>query len=309
MRYHLGWEDSRGRAAGEGSGKMLRPALCLLSCRAAGGRWERAVPAAAALELLHNFTLIHDDIEDASERRHGRRALWSVKGSALAINAGDGMFALAHLALQRLRRRGYPPGTVAEALRVVDETTLLLCEGQHLDLANSGRRAVSVSQYLAMAEGKTAALLASAAAMGGILGGAPPKTILSLRAYGRHLGLAFQIRDDVLGIWGRTGATGKPASDDLRSGKRTYPVVWAAQRSPPRERRELARLLESTGDGADRVRWARAALERLGAREASEQAARSYAAAAVRALSRAQLIERYREELESLARFAAERHR
>jgi geranylgeranyl diphosphate synthase type I len=307
MRYHLGWEDREGRPIDGRGGKLLRPALLLLSCEAVGGDWQRALPAAAAVELLHNFTLIHDDVEDGSPQRHGRDTVWRVWGTAQAINAGDGMFALAQSTLLRLAGGGHGPDRVVESMRLFTEATLRLCEGQHLDLAHADGRMITEEQYRTMVGGKSGALLAASCAAGALLGGAAPETVAALRSFGEHLGLAFQIRDDVLGIWGDEAATGKSASDDLRARKQSYPVVVACERATGEARRELLELYRRNDrEGADVLRI-RGLLEVAGARAMAEQAASEQAEAAVACLAGVALRPGCRRELEALARFAAER--
>ncbi len=307
MRYHLGWEDQAGRPVEARGGKLLRPTLCLLCCEAVGGDWRSALPAAAALELLHNFTLIHDDVEDASPRRHGRETLWRLRGEPQAINVGDGMFALAHMTLLQLEQRGHPAGRVLQAARMLDGATLRLCEGQHLDLVSPEQPSVREKDYLAMIEGKTAALLAASCGVGALLGGGPPATVVALQEFGHRLGLAFQIRDDILGIWGQEEETGKPAGDDLRAGKRSYPAVAALEHASAAQRSELEELLASAQSDDDATLRACRLLEQLGARDASERAALGHAEAAVAALDGVSLEATPRQELELLARFAAQR--
>jgi geranylgeranyl diphosphate synthase type I len=305
MRYHLGWEDRDGRPIEARGGKLLRPALLLLACEAAGGDWQRALPAAVAVELLHNFTLIHDDIEDASPQRHGRVTAWRVWGTAQAINAGDGMFALAQNTLLRLD--GFAVDRVVEAMRLFTDATLRLCEGQHLDLAQAAGHMTSVEEYRAMVGGKSAALLAACCGLGALLAGAPPAVVEALQSFGYHLGMAFQIRDDVLGIWGDEAATGKSASDDLRARKKSYPVVVAIERAAGPARDELAGLYARNDLTEADVLRIRELLEATGAREASDQAAAAEAAAAVDQLAGLSLQPERQRELEALARFAAER--
>ena len=307
MRYHLGWQDRDGRPIEGRPGKLLRPSLCLLCCEAVGGDWRTALPAAAALELLHNFTLIHDDVEDESRQRHGRDTLWSLWGQAQAINAGDGMFALAQVALIRLRGQGQPPARVLRANQMLAEATLRLCEGQPRDLAATNEHEITPDDYLEMIEGKTAALLAASAGIGAVLGGAPTKTVAALSAFGRRLGFAFQIRDDVLGIWGDMKETGKSADDDLREGKRSYPVVLALASGSSEARAALQRLLARKKRSAADVARVRSLLEEIGARDESERAARDHAEAAVASLAGLSLRPRRRQELGRLARFAAQR--
>jgi geranylgeranyl diphosphate synthase type I len=306
MRYHLGWEDEQGRPIEGRGGKLLRPALCLLCCEAVGGDWQRALPAAAALELLHNFTLIHDDVEDASPQRHGRETLWRLRGEAQAINAGDGMFALAHVALLRLGEQGHAPERVLRAVQMLDQAALSLCVGQHLDLSYAEQADITCDDSLAMIEGKAAALLAASCGMGALLGGAGADVVDALSEFGRRLGLAFQIRDDLLGIWGDPNVTGKPIGEDLRAGKKSYPVVVGLERATADQRPALQAVL--AGDPADDdVRRACALLEELGARDEAERAAQEHAEAAIAALRGIDLVAERRGELEQLARFAAER--
>lgn len=307
MRYHLGWEDQHGRPIDGRRGKLLRPALCLLCCEAVDGDWRRALPAAAALELLHNFTLIHDDVEDASSQRHGRETLWSLWGEAQAINVGDGMFALAQVALLRLREEGHPPERVLQAAQMLDEATLRLCEGQHRDLAYAEEREITRGDYLAMIEGKTAALLAAASGIGALLAGGAVEVVDALCEFGRRMGLAFQIRDDVLGTWGDVEETGKPIGDDLRARKKSYPVVVALERASSEQRGALKAMLARDELDDDDVQRACALLERLGAREESERTAHEYAEAALASLESVSLQPQRRRELEELARFAAQR--
>jgi geranylgeranyl diphosphate synthase type I len=306
MRYHLGWEDTEGHPVESRSGKFLRPALLLLCCEAVGGDAGGAAPAAAGVELLHNFTLLHDDIEDASEQRHGRDTAWRVWNRAEAINAGDGMFALAHLTLLGLSERGHSPTTVLAGTRLLDEATLLLCEGQHRDLRYETQPDVSVAEYLAMIEGKTAALIAAACAIGALLGGADDRTVRAFYEFGRRLGLAFQIRDDVLGCWGDAVETGKSSGDDIRAGKRSYPIVVGLEFASEEERQQLRSVLGRADASDHDVQLARTLLEGLDAKESGERAAREHAEGAIEALRRLALGD-HRAELEALARFAAER--
>jgi geranylgeranyl diphosphate synthase type I len=232
LHYHLGWLDADLRPTPRQAGKRVRPALCLLACEAAGGAFEQALPAAAAIETLHNFSLLHDDIEDNSETRRGRPTVWKLWGRAQAINAGDGMFALAHLAFARLPARGVPVERALAALHVFDRTCLALTHGQHLDMRFEDHLDVTVKDYIAMIRDKTAALIATSAHLGAFLGGADETITAHYRDFGHHLGLAFQVQDDILGIWGDAEVTGKPASSDIETRKKTLPVIYGLERSP-----------------------------------------------------------------------------
>ncbi len=223
MAYHLGWE---GEGAGpDAAGKRIRPLLVLLTNAAAGGTWENALPAAAAVELVHNFSLIHDDIEDNSPIRRGRPTVWKKWGIAQAINTGDAMFTLAHLSIHRLSANN-PDNVVLTAGRVLQETCLQLTQGQYLDIAYETRGNLTLEAYWPMVSGKTAALLASCTQLGALLAGVSSAQVNTYRDFGYSLGLAFQVQDDLLGIWGDTELTGKSADSDLLTGKKSLPVLY-----------------------------------------------------------------------------------
>jgi len=228
LRYHLGWE---GEGAGpEAQGKRIRPLLVLLSARAVDGKWEQALPAAAAVELIHNFSLIHDDIQDQSTMRRGRPTVWVKWGIAQAINAGDTMFTQAFWALNRLEET-VSPETALEASRVLHQVCLRLTEGQYLDLAYEQVDFLSIEAYWPMVSGKTAALLGGCMELGGLCAHATPNQRESLREFGENLGLAFQVLDDWLGIWGDAALTGKSTESDLVSGKKSLPVLYGLANS------------------------------------------------------------------------------
>ena len=225
LRYHLGWADEALRPQNYPAGKRLRPMLCLIACEAVGGDPVQALPAAAAIELLHNFSLIHDDIEDGDELRRHRPTLWKVWGAPQAINAGDAMFTLAFAAMQRLAGRGVSAPTTLEALAHFTRTCLELTEGQHLDMGFETRADVTVAEYMRMIQGKTAALVGASVAIGAIIGGATAAQIEALHRFGVASGLAFQIQDDILGIWGDPTITGKAAGNDLLRRKKSLPIL------------------------------------------------------------------------------------
>ena len=227
MQYHMGWLDAELRPVAAPAGKRIRPLLCLLACAAAGGDPGAALPAAAGLELLHNFSLIHDDIEDDSPLRRHRPTTWTIFGLPITCNAGDAMFSLAHTAFYRMEALGVPPATVLAALRRFDEMCVALTEGQFLDMSFEGRLSVTPDDYFRMIAGKTGALLAVAPEIGALVAGAAPATVAAYRRYGAALGLAFQLQDDILGIWGDESATGKSAASDILSKKKSLPVLYA----------------------------------------------------------------------------------
>ena len=221
LAYHMGWE---GPGAGlEAQGKRIRPVLVLLCAISAGGDWQAALPAAAAVEYVHNFSLIHDDIQDQSPLRRGRETVWVKWGIAQAINAGDLMFTLAFVALQKLAET-LSPTAALQAHHVLQATCIRLTGGQYLDLAYEKARQMPDGAYWPMIEGKTAALLACCAELGALAGRATSEQRSCYREFGIKLGLAFQVQDDWLGIWGNAAQTGKSTESDLVSGKKTFPV-------------------------------------------------------------------------------------
>lgn len=234
LRYHMGWEDASGQPKLETTGKLLRPKLCLLACQATGGNIQQVLPAAAALEFIHNFSLIHDDIEDNSQERHHRATVWKLWGKAQAINAGDAMFSIAHIEVLKLQHAGISARKTLSAAGMLSKACLNLCEGQHMDISYEARSDVTTQDYLNMITKKTAALLATATALGAYLGAVEDKDgRITDRFYrfGEYLGLAFQIRDDILGIWGDERQTGKPVGADIKKKKKTLPVLYALEKS------------------------------------------------------------------------------
>jgi len=229
MHYHMGWLDESFQPGRFETGKRIRPMLCLMACEAVGGDPATALPAAAAVEILHNFSLIHDDIEDGDETRRHRPTVWKQWGMPQAINAGDGMFALAFTALLNSRGWGVADGAVLAALTRFAACCGALTEGQHLDLRFEQQKSVSVADYLRMIEGKTASLVAASLSIGALIGGANRECDNALYRFGLHIGLAFQIRDDILGIWGDPALTGKAAGNDILRRKKSLPLLYALE--------------------------------------------------------------------------------
>ncbi len=228
LAFHMGWNSD-----GDPSklrGKRIRPLLVLLVCSAAGGDWSLALPGAAAVELIHNFSLIHDDIEDHSPLRRGRPTVWKKWGIPQAINTGDAMFALAHLEAIRLAQT-VNPSIALKAVEILQSTCLHLTQGQYLDLAYETRQDLTVDDYWLMVEGKTAALIAASAELGALAAFSHEQLSDKYHEFGRLLGLAFQVQDDLLGIWGNSSLTGKSSQSDLITGKITLPIIYGLSRA------------------------------------------------------------------------------
>lgn len=256
LTYHMGWS---GEGAGpEAAGKRIRPLLVLLSTSGCGADWQSALPAAAAVELVHNFSLVHDDIQDNSDKRRGRPTTWVKWGMPMAINVGDALFVMSTQAMMDLKEN-YGPETIVRAAEILHNTCLELTRGQFLDMSYEERTDLGVEDYWPMVAGKTAALLSACCHIGALLGGADDPGQDAYRAFGHYLGLAFQVQDDILGIWGDEILTGKSAASDLIEGKNSLPVLaglgangrfaarWKQGAIRAEEVQALARLLASEG--------------------------------------------------------------
>ena len=272
VQYHLGLTRKR-----EQSGKRLRANLALLTCEAFGKRYADALWAAVAVELVHNFSLVFDDVQDGDELRRGRPSVWKVWGAGQAINAGAALEALVTRAVVDLLPARHADRTRA-ALSILTECMLAICRGQVLDLEFEQRVEVSVDEYTEMIGLKTGALFRCAAQLGAVAAGAGEEAAERAGRFGYHLGLAYQVIDDLLGIWASTDRTGKPAGSDLRNGKKTLPTLYALKHAPAAGRRQLRALLARANFTGPQLEAARAILAQANAdaycrRQASEHLA------------------------------------
>ncbi|MBB2913293.1 geranylgeranyl diphosphate synthase type I [Streptosporangium becharense] len=301
--YHFGWWDEHGRPITAAGGKAIRPALVLLSAEAVGAAAGTALRPAAAVELAHEFSLLHDDVMDGDRTRRHRPAAWTVFGVSPAILAGDALLTLAFDVLTAGDR------AAAEAAKIFSAAVQQLLDGQSADLAFEERDDVDPVECLAMAAGKTGALLGCACALGALAGGGSPEQIDRLAAFGRDLGLAFQLVDDLLGIWGDPETTGKPVHSDLRSRKKSLPVVAALASGTPAGD-ELAVLYrgEAPLAEADLARVAEL-VEAAGGRAWSQAKADEMLAQATCHLRSADPCPRPAAELDALARLVTRRDR
>lgn len=264
IRYHMGWVDADLNTSRSDPGKRVRSRLALLSCAGAGSPAGKALAPATAVELIHNFSLVHDDIQDKSEFRRHRRSVWAIWGASQAINAGDAIFALAQLALAEDEESD--PSVVVRGMRELNRACRALCEGQVLDLGFEERVSVSTEEYYAMIEGKTAALLSASCHLGALYAGASDETADHFGRFGKHLGLAFQVRDDYLGIWGDQAETGKPSAADLTSKKKTLPLLYALSKAAGPDRESMETVLSTAGRASEReTHQLLAVLDRTGA--------------------------------------------
>lgn len=268
LTYHMGWT---GEGAGSNAtGKRIRPLLTLLvaaSCSDDGNNksngidWLRAVSAAASIELIHNFSLAHDDIQDNSELRRGRKTVWVKWGSPMAINAGDALFVIANQSILDLVQH-YPAEVVVRAATILNNSCLELTQGQYLDMSYEEKTDLKIEDYWPMVGGKTSSLLSTCTQIGALLGYANDERIEAFRQFGYHLGLAFQVQDDILGIWGDESLTGKSVASDLVEGKNSLPVLYGLEKDGKFAKRwqqgpilfhevnDVAALLEAEGGKA-----------------------------------------------------------
>ena len=305
MRYHLGWVDEQGQPA-KGGGKYLRATLCLLSSQAVGGEFEMALRFAAAIELVHNFSLIHDDIQDRDKERRHRPTVWKIWGEPQAINAGTAMRMLASIAITDLSTVKFPAEKLINAHKILDENCLRMIEGQYLDISFEDSLSISLSDYLGMIEKKTAALIEAALELGATTALGLDET-LPFRRFGKYLGLAFQIRDDMLGIWGMESKTGKPRGNDIKRKKKSFPIVYALERAGGSVRDDLIGILQKDVLDDDDVGRVMGHLDELGAHQFSLKKSEMHYRQALDAIKSLPILPSFIDSFREIARFLIER--
>lgn len=275
--YQFGWDlPPDDETFQKVTGKKIRPLLIALVARALSGDYRHVLPAATALEFLHNFTLIHDDVMDKSPERRHRPAVWTQWGTAQATNAGDGLFALAVQVMARLQANNIPPAKVVRAVELLARSARLTAEGQILDMDFETREQVRTAEYITMITHKSAVLIECAARLGALLSTDDEAVIDTYGAFARNLGIAFQIRDDYLGIWGDERTTGKSATSDLREKKKSYPVLIAFEQAAPADRMTLQQLYAQDRLSDADIDTMLAVLARVNAAEQTDRIARDY---------------------------------
>lgn len=309
LQYHLGWTDRDGnRAATPASqGKALRPTLCMFACEALGGDLDHAVSAAAAIELIHNFSLIHDDIQDQDVERRHQPTVWSIWGQPRALVAGDSMQCLGDLSMLRSAQLGVPAATAVRVSRILTEGYLEMIEGQCLDLGFETRTTITTDEYLHMIACKTGALIRSAVEIGAVLGNDDPQVTAAFASFGNYLGRAFQIRDDYLGVWGDEVATGKSTDSDIRRRKKAFPAVFALDRASGASRRDLHRIYAQEELDDSDVERVMTIMDELGAPQYANRLTAESAEQAIHALAGIDLPEWVRDEADQLVDFLARR--
>lgn len=309
LRYHLGWEDRQGHPQENpmSQGKSLRPTLCLFACEALDGDLAWVLPTAAALELIHNFSLIHDDIQDQDLERRHQPTVWSIWGMPKALVAGNALQSVGDAALLNISRLDVAPETALQVSRLLTESYLEMIQGQCLDLAFESSTVIGTQDYLQMIAGKTGALIRTGLEIGASLATQDPATLAAFSRFGASLGRAFQIRDDYLGIWGDEATTGKAAGNDIRRRKKSYPVVFALEQAEERQRDDLLQIYSQSELDEEDVYRVQTIMEEMGAKEHTQMLAETSAREALAALGGLSLPHWAEDEAETLVDFLARR--
>ncbi len=309
LRYYMGWADETGAPIAAMTGKAVRPTLCLFGCEAVGGYVNHAIPAAVALEFIHNFSLVHDDIQDEDETRHNRKTIWAVWGKPKALVSGNVLRVAADIALHSLEREGIPPSRSVAAVALLTESYLEMIEGQYLDLSYEGRRDIGMEDYLRMISRKTGALIRCSLNLGATVGTDDAQMIAALRECGRALGYVFQIRDDALGVWGEEAITGKPVGSDIRRKKNSYPVVYTLETASGEDRRRISEMYAKPELDDGDVESVLAIMDKIGARERAQADAARWADRAMSAVAPLEFSRQSRERIEEFTHFLLVRDR
>ena len=312
FRYHLGWADRQGRFldAPLDQGKGVRPSLCLFACQALGGDWMRAMPAAVSLELIHNFSLVHDDIQDGDEMRRHRPTVWRLWGEPKALLVGNAMHAMAYEVALGLAGRGAPESKALRSSRLLVEACLSMIKGQAQDLQFEASLNIGLDAYLEMIRLKTGALITCALEVGSLLASEDEEHVQAFARYGDHLGRMFQIRDDVLGIWGdeeNTGKAGKSSENDIKRKKKSLPIVLALEKAAVRDRRRLEAVYRKAKLDQGDVDQVMEILDDVGAQKRAHGMTKREASSAMKALESVPLSTWSRDEAKSLVDFLVSR--
>ena len=309
LRYHLGWVDREGSdmETPVSQGKALRPTLCLFACDALADDFSKALPAAAALELIHNFSLIHDDIQDQDIERRHQPTVWHLWGIPKALSAGNAMQCTGDLALLEAGGENVAPETVLRVSGILTESYLEMIQGQCMDLEFESRMDIKAEEYLYMIACKTGALFRCGLEIGALLATDDTATVQAFANFGDHLGQAFQIRDDYLGIWGDEATLGKSTATDIRRRKKSYPVVFALERASGRAMDDLIRIYGKEELEEDDVQRVLAVLDEVGSQEHAQRLTEAAAARALEALKPVSLPQWAQTEAEELVDFLARR--
>jgi geranylgeranyl diphosphate synthase type I len=307
MKYHMGWIDSQGETSRNGNnGKMLRATLCLLASESMSGDFKKALPVSAAIELIHNYSLVHDDIQDDDEMRRHRPTVWKIWGKPQAINAGSALKILANLSVLKLNDLGVPREKQVEIFDILDTSCLEMIEGQYMDIDFESRDIISVEEYLKMIEKKTSALISGALKVGAALHLDNGK-LEAFEKFGKYLGIAFQITDDILGIWGNDTKTGKPQGNDIRKRKKSLPIVLCLQESDDKGKKQLLKIYRKNKVSNRGVAVVLKNLEEIGARYFCQRQAKKYYEMAISEIERLPIKGKFPADYRQLSEFLIKR--
>ena len=308
IEYHFGWIDQNFEPIASEKGKALRPTVCLLVFEALTGHHRDALPVAACLEMIHNFTLLHDDIEDNDAERRGRPTAWTIWGKPLAINVGDFLYTLSFHQLHRLDRAKFTPDTIFEVQRLISQACLDLTMGQDLDLRFEQSQDVTTAMYLDMVYKKTGALLEASIVSGARLGTSDEAILDAYRDFAQNIGIAFQVRDDMLGIWGDSAKTGKSADNDLRRKKKTLPVLYMLANLSGQRQEQIKTLYANPEPLSDeQIAFVRECLEVAQAHHYAQTVADAYIEKSFAALDRVRIENQAQAHLQAIAQFLVSR--
>ena len=308
LRYCMGWSDKDGNPVDGAMGKSLRPSLCLFACEAVGGQIRHALPAAASLELIHNFSLIHDEIEDFDETRHHRPTLWTLWGINKALVAGNVLRIVADRSMEMMKiDEGKDAERVVKGVELLTEACLEMIEGQYMDISFEGRIDITLNQYMSMISRKTGALIRCSLHLGAVMGTENLRTLEIFRRTGTSLGYVFQIRDDILGIWGQEESTGKPVGIDILRKKNSLPIVHAMDKADSKGRERLREIYSLQSLGEPEVLAVLDIMEQAGTRDYAQGLAHQYEEEALKSFSDAMLPDSYKFDFGVLSHFLAVR--
>ncbi len=310
MKYHMGWLDEDLKEVNQYRGKRFRPTFCLLTYSAICGVYGKVISGAAAIEIIHNFSLIHDDIEDMDEERRHKPTVWKLWGIPQAINVGDGMHVLANLAALKLKEVDVTDSKIVDILEILNNTIIKLCEGQYLDMSFENKIDITIDMYVEMIKRKTAALIGASTKIGATLATEDEEVVEHFKQFGEKIGVAFQIVDDIIGIWEKTEQTGKPKASDIKNKKKTLPILYAFKKASKSEREFLVKTYQKdkkTLDGEE-INRVLGILKRVGAKEYSKKIAKQYEEEALSELSRTGIENESMDKLRVLAKFLVRRN-
>lgn len=309
LQYHLGWVDEKGQRAAlsTSQGKALRPTLCFFACEALSESVETASPAAAALELIHNFSLIHDDIQDQDKERRHQPTVWWLWGVPKALVAGNALQSVGDLALLNTAVDGTSPEVTIKVSQILTASYLEMIEGQCMDLAFESQTGITADEYLKMIACKTGALFRSGLEIGASLATDDLSAVGAFSRFGGNIGRAFQIRDDYLGIWGDAATSGKAAGNDIRRRKKSFPVVFALEQAKGKALDDLLRIYQQEELNDQDVERVLDILDEVGSKGHSEKITEVSAEEAIESLKDVSLPAWARKEAEDLVDFLAHR--